>query len=273
VTVNVSPATVNVPDLVPPVVAAALNCTVPFPLPLAPDVIVSQFTLLAAVHAQPAAAVTATLPVPPAAGTLALVGAMLKEQPVPWLTVNVWPAIATVPERAVALLAATVSFTVPFPLPLAPDAMVIQLTLLVAVQPQPPPAVTATLTSPPDAGTDWLDGAIANEQPAPWVTVIVCPPALIVPVRAAPALAATAKPMVPLPIPEVGPVSVIQGTSLLAVHAHPAPAVTDDVPVPPCESKVYASGATSTLQPDDWLTVTVWPATSTVPLLLWLVVG
>jgi hypothetical protein len=47
------------------------------PLPLDPDVIVSQEALLEAVHAQPAADVTATLPVPPAAATEALVGAIV----------------------------------------------------------------------------------------------------------------------------------------------------------------------------------------------------
>jgi hypothetical protein len=44
-----------------------LNMTVPFPVPVAPDVIVSQAALLVAVHAQPAPAVTATgVPAPPA---------------------------------------------------------------------------------------------------------------------------------------------------------------------------------------------------------------
>ena len=53
----------------------ALNATVPFPLPLAPLVTVSQdVALLTPVHAQPVGAVTAVDPVPPPATTAWLVG-------------------------------------------------------------------------------------------------------------------------------------------------------------------------------------------------------
>ena len=48
--------------------------TVPDPVPLAPDVIDIQDTALVAVHVQPAAVVTETLPVPPAVAALAVVG-------------------------------------------------------------------------------------------------------------------------------------------------------------------------------------------------------
>jgi hypothetical protein len=41
------------------------------------------------------------------------------------VTVKVWPAIATVPERAAPVLAAIVRFTEPFPLPAAPLVTVI----------------------------------------------------------------------------------------------------------------------------------------------------
>ena len=47
--------------------AATLKNAVPFPVPLAPPVTVIHEALLAAVHAQPAPAVTVLLPVPPAA--------------------------------------------------------------------------------------------------------------------------------------------------------------------------------------------------------------
>jgi hypothetical protein len=57
--------------------AAALNATVPLPLPLAPLVTVSHdVSLLTPVHAHPAGAVTAVEPVPPAATTVWLVGAI-----------------------------------------------------------------------------------------------------------------------------------------------------------------------------------------------------
>ena len=52
------------------VLAAALNATVPLPLPLAPPVTVSHdVLLLTPVHAQPAGAVTLVEPVPPPAAT------------------------------------------------------------------------------------------------------------------------------------------------------------------------------------------------------------
>ena len=74
---------VSVAERGPPVVAAALYCTVPLPDPLAPALMVSHEALLEAVQAHPDPAVTATLPVPPAAATLALVGAIEKLQPPP----------------------------------------------------------------------------------------------------------------------------------------------------------------------------------------------
>jgi hypothetical protein len=47
------------------VLAATANVTEPLPDPVAPPVSVIHEALLAAVHAQPAATVTALLPVPP----------------------------------------------------------------------------------------------------------------------------------------------------------------------------------------------------------------
>ena len=68
---NVWPPMVSVPVRgLAAVLAAALNATVPGPLPLAPLVTVSQpALLLTPVHAQPAGAVTLADPVPPAAVT------------------------------------------------------------------------------------------------------------------------------------------------------------------------------------------------------------
>ena len=60
-----------------------------------------QVALLVAVQEQLLSeAVTVTLPVPPEADGEVLVGLMLKVQPEAWLTVNVCPAIVTVPDRA-----------------------------------------------------------------------------------------------------------------------------------------------------------------------------
>jgi len=65
VTVNVCPAIVRTPVRVFPESAATLNLTVPFPLSLAPDVIVNHAASLVAVHAHPPGADTATSPSPP----------------------------------------------------------------------------------------------------------------------------------------------------------------------------------------------------------------
>ena len=77
------------------------------------------------------------------------------------VTVNVWPAIVTVPERlVVAVLAATATATDPDPVPLAPDEMVSQPALLVEVHTQPVPALTETVVDCAEASSDWLDGEI-----------------------------------------------------------------------------------------------------------------
>jgi hypothetical protein len=68
--VKVWPATVSVPVREAATLADAANATDPFPLPDAPDVIVSHAELLltVAVQVQPLAAVTVTDPDPPSAG-------------------------------------------------------------------------------------------------------------------------------------------------------------------------------------------------------------
>ena len=80
---------VSAPERGPPEFAATLDCTVPLPLPLAPEATVSHGTVLAAVQSQPAPAVTETLPVPPPDGGLAAGGRIESVQPLPWLTVKV----------------------------------------------------------------------------------------------------------------------------------------------------------------------------------------
>ena len=82
----------------------------PLPEPLAPDVIVMNALLLTAVQLQPTCVVTVTLPVPPAAAKLALVGLIEKEQgiaPASCDTLCVKPAIVNEPLREVELFAAT----------------------------------------------------------------------------------------------------------------------------------------------------------------------
>jgi hypothetical protein len=73
-------------------------------------VTVSHDALLAAVHAQPAPLVTVTVPELALAGAFALVGAIAYVHGVAaaaCATVNVWPAIDTVPVRVAPAFAAT----------------------------------------------------------------------------------------------------------------------------------------------------------------------
>ena len=64
----------------------------------------------------------------------------------------------------VSVLADTEYFTVPFPLPLLPEVIVIQLTLLVAVQLHPLDVITLTLPLPPLEAKDLLVELIEYEQ-------------------------------------------------------------------------------------------------------------
>ena len=64
----------------------------------------------------------------------------------------------------------------PFPEPLLPAVMVIQVALLVAVQLQPMPAVTLTLPLLALDATDALEDEMEYVQgAAAWLTVKVCP--------------------------------------------------------------------------------------------------
>lgn len=77
------------------------------PLPLPPAVIVSQDTLLEAVHAHPLKAVTVTLPDAAPEPTVALTGERTNVQAAPsCVTVKLRPAIMRVPVRGVVLVLA-----------------------------------------------------------------------------------------------------------------------------------------------------------------------
>ena len=84
------------------------------------------------------------------------------------VTVKVRPATVIVPVRSeVPELAETPNETVPDPLPEVPPVTLIQPALLVAIQPQPSPALTATVPPPAAADTDWAVGEIPYEHVAP----------------------------------------------------------------------------------------------------------
>ncbi len=151
---KVFPAIVIVPVRWPwSLKAATVKLTVPLPVALLAEVIVIQLALLVAVqlHALEEA-VTLTLPVPPCQPTYSLIGEieyLHDDDGGDCVTVNVCPAMAIVPVRwLVVVLAATVKLTVPLPVALLAEVIVIQLALLVAVQGQLLEAVTLTLPVP-----------------------------------------------------------------------------------------------------------------------------
>ena len=72
------------------------------------------------------------------------------------MTVKVWPPIRMESERAAPRLGSTTKPTVPFPVPLAPEAIVIQAALVVAVHAQLAVVMTSTEPVAPMAVTDVL---------------------------------------------------------------------------------------------------------------------
>jgi hypothetical protein len=95
--------------------------------------------------------------------------------------------------------------------------------------------------------------------------VNVCPPIVIVPLRASPTFAPYEKLTVPEPVPlPVTP--VIQGVVVLAVHGHNA----FDIVMPTLEEPAPAptdvlDDASIAVHPLDWFTVNVWPPIVIVP--------
>jgi hypothetical protein len=151
--------------------AATVNVTAPSSVPLAPDVIVIHGTLLPAVHRHPAWVDTFTVPGPPVAPMLRLVGAIVNEQfgaaaTAACLIVDRWPPMMTLPVRSPPALGATVKLTVALPLPLTGGASVIQLTSAVADHAQSLAVVTLAVAGPPAALMFWVAGATSYRQGA-----------------------------------------------------------------------------------------------------------
>ncbi len=232
---------VSVPVRAGPVFAATLKPTAPSPLPLLPEVMLIHEALLVVVHAQPLVVDTAMgPPVPAVAARDSLVRLIAYSHgaaaAAACSTVNVSPAMVSVPVRAAPVFAATLNPTDALPVPVAPDVIVIQGVVVCAVHEQVAPAETVMAPVPPAAAADCPRGAIAyvhGVAPA-CVTVNSRPAIVIVPERPPPLFAATRNATEPLPLPEFPDVTVIQGAVVLAVHSHPAALETViDEPVPP----------------------------------------
>ena len=155
------PAIVSVPERAAPLFAATAIITVPLPVPLEPDAIEIHETLLPAVHAHPAEAVTDTEdPVDPVAATEIVDGFVEYEQDAEgWDTVTVCPATVSVPLRAAPVLAEALKATEASPDPFVADVMDNHIALLEAVQAQPVcVSIVIGGPAPPDAATDVVSG-------------------------------------------------------------------------------------------------------------------
>src|SRR5206468_4252463 len=152
------------------------------------------------------AAVTATLPGPPASVIDCVVGAIEYVHDgaaADCVTVNACPAIVSVPVRAAPAFALTVNATVPLPLPEPPLEIAIQLAFDAAVHAQPALVANATEPLPPAAVNDALVGAMAYAQEMPACATAKVRPAIVSePWRVAwPEFAATLKRTCPGPVP------------------------------------------------------------------------
>lgn len=119
-------------------------------------------TLLLAVHTHSCEdAVTLITRVSPDSGTVKSFRSSWNLQFVPWLTVKVCPAIVIDPLRAFVGLEATTKVTDPFPVPAAPDVIVIHESVVAAVHVQVLPAETEMVGPfPPFGPTEYVDGLI-----------------------------------------------------------------------------------------------------------------
>jgi len=193
--------------------------------------------LFVTVHWQvPALAVMFVLPVVWAIPADSEFGEIENEQPDDWLTVKVCPATVSVPLRSGPELAAMLKFTVPLPLPDAPDVIVRKDELLDAFHAHPAGVVTDVLLELEPAPAARDIGLIENVQPPACVTVNVCPAIVSVPVRCGPELDPMLKVVVPFPLPDAPVCTVMNAALLDALHVQPAPAVTlllpDPLPAP-----------------------------------------
>ena len=148
--------------------------------------------------------------------------------------------------------------TVPFPVPLAPLAIVSHVALLDAVHAQPVATVTVTVPVPPPATILCVAGDSATLQGAPaWVTATVWPATVRVALRDTLDVFAVAVTVtVPLPDPLAPVVTVSHAVALLvAVHAQPEPDVTERLAVPPATGTLVVSGVTEKVQGDVYANV------------------
>ena len=223
-------ATVNVAVRTSPVFGVTLTATVPFPVPLAPEVIDSHDALVVADQVHSFIVATVNGPAaPPFDAIEAVVGFTEYEQNAglkSWLIETVCPAITSVPVRDAPLLAATLKVTVPLPLPLLRPVNEIHDALLLADHSHPDGAVI-DVESPlaAEAVTEIVRGETAETAQlgragaASWSIVTNCSAMTRDAVRALLVFAETVNVTAPDPVPAVPPLMAIHDASVRTLHA------------------------------------------------------
>jgi hypothetical protein len=250
VTVNDFPAIVSVADRVGPVVGATANETAPGPVELAPaPATVIQSTLLDALHVHPPVVVTATFPVPPSAPVTYAVGLIVYEHPCDCVTLNVWPAIVTVPVRGGPVVAAISNVTAPVPVPFAGGRIVIQSESEAAVHVHSAlDARTSMRPDPPD-GSKLAASCprVTVHSPAACAISARWPFSTMAPRRTAGSgLDAASNWTAPSPWPLTPALMLSHVLSDDALHAHSRAVVTAICPVPPVAGTGVSGGETET---------------------------
>lgn len=225
---------------------------------LPPAVILIHDAPVDAVQSHSGVVVTLTDRTPPLGPIFADRRFKMNTQLVPCCTVNVRPAMVSVPLRTLPRLICTEKLTDPLPEPLAPAVMSTQDALLTAVHAHPAAVVTDTgPPDPPDGSKDALvvamryvqggggagagggggggagGGGAGVEEADACRTANVWFSMLMVPLRTPPLLAATLNATVPVPLPEAGAVTVIHPSLLFADQLQPPGVVTLMRPVVP----------------------------------------
>ena len=137
-----------------------MNATSPSPVPLVPEVIVTQGALLVAVQMQPEGAVTDTFPLHPCwkQEIVFSLSEMKHESLSFWNTENATVPLMTMnPVRSPEEFGATEKLTVPLPVPV-PEEMVIHALEVKAVQWHAEVVLTLKVPAPPPIGKNRPDG-------------------------------------------------------------------------------------------------------------------
>jgi hypothetical protein len=182
------------------------------------------------------------------------------------VTVNICPAIVSVPVRDGPVVGATFTPTLPVPVP-AGDVRVSQSSLLDAVHGHPVLVVTVTCCEPPAGDTANVEGEIVYTQPSDCVMLKWKPAIVRVPARGGPVVDATENPTGSDPFPLALDVMETQSTSDAAVQVQSGlEARTSTLPVPPAfENEVALLDNSSLHSPAACDTCARWPLTMTPP--------